>query len=76
MRDHNESHRESDRDVIRRSVQRLRSVGGQVVGAVLNGVDMTKAYNRDYYYGRFYYGSYYGEGDEKPRKRRGSNAAV
>lgn len=69
-------HDETDRDVIRRAVQRLRSVGGQVVGAVLNGVDMGKAYNRDYYYGRFYYGSYYGEAERKPRKGRGSNAAL
>ena len=25
---------------------------------------MSKSYNRDYYYGRFYYGSYYGERPE------------
>jgi capsular exopolysaccharide synthesis family protein len=54
-------HDDTDRDVIRRAVQRLQGVGSRVVGAVLNSVDMSKSYNRDYYYGRFYYGSYYGD---------------
>ncbi len=65
-------HDDTDRDVIRRAVQRIESVNTRVVGAVLNGVDMTKSYNRDYYYGRFYYGSYYGErgaGDAKSSQR-------
>ena len=31
-----------------------------IVAKALNDVDMRKGYNRDYYYGRFYYGHYYG----------------
>ena len=54
-------HDQTDKEVIRRALQRLRNVGSNIVGAVLNDVDMSKSYNRDYYYGRFYYGSYYGE---------------
>ena len=57
-------HDQTDKEVIRRALVRLRGVGANVVGAVLNDVDMTKSYNRDYYYGRFYYGSYYGEHPE------------
>jgi capsular exopolysaccharide synthesis family protein len=57
-------HDKTDKEVIRRALQRLSGVGGRVIGAVLNDVDMTKSYNRDYYYGRFYYGSYYGEDKE------------
>jgi capsular exopolysaccharide synthesis family protein len=56
-------HDQTDREVIRRALVRLRAAGARVIGAVLNGVDMTKSYNRDYYYGRFYYGSYYGTED-------------
>ena len=55
-------HDETDRDLIRRAVQRIESAGTGVVGAVLNGVDMSKSYNRDHYFGRFYYGNDRGEG--------------
>jgi capsular exopolysaccharide synthesis family protein len=57
-------HDTTDKEVIRRALQRVRAVGGHVIGAVLNDVDMSKTYNRDYYYGRFYYGSYYGKEDD------------
>lgn len=57
-------HDQTDKDVARRALQRLSGVGARLVGAVLNGVDMEKAYNREYYYGRFFYGAYYG--DEQP----------
>lgn len=53
-------HDSTDKEVARRTLQRLRGVSARVVGAVLTDVDMEKAYNRDYYYGRFYYGHYYG----------------
>ncbi len=53
-------HDETDKDVLRRALMRLNAVGARVIGGVLNGVDMRKAYNREYYYGRFFYGHYYG----------------
>jgi succinoglycan biosynthesis transport protein ExoP len=58
-------HDQTDKDVVRRGLSRLRGAGAKVIGAVLNAVDMTKSYNREYYYGRFYYGSYYGRDAEQ-----------
>lgn len=59
-------HDQTDKDVARRALQRLSGVGARIVGAVLNGVDMEAAYNREYYYGRFFYGSDYAEEGMKP----------
>jgi capsular exopolysaccharide synthesis family protein len=53
-------HDATDREVVRRTLQRLAAVEAFVSGAVLTGVDMSKSYNREYYYGRFFYGHYYG----------------
>lgn len=54
-------HDRTDKEVVRRAANRLQSVGTNVAGAVLNDVDMAKSYNRDYFFGRFWYGHYYGE---------------
>lgn len=69
-------HDRTDKEVIRRALQRLSGVGARIVGAVLNDVDMSKSYNRDYYYGRFYYGSYYGEDKEGGGKGRSGSPAA
>ena len=61
-------HDATDKEVVRRAVSRLEAVGARVVGAVLNGVDMSKSYNRDYYYGRYYYGQYYGQEAEETQR--------
>ena len=67
-------HDHTDKDVARRALQRLSSVGARLVGAVLNGVDMQKAYNREYYYGRFFYGAYYGDDAPAQAKELGASA--
>jgi capsular exopolysaccharide synthesis family protein len=70
-------HDGTDKEVVRRALQRLRAVEARVVGAVIAGVDMTRSYNRDYYYGRFFYGQYYGEGGEaQPRPATGWRGAM
>ena len=38
-----------------------------VAGAVLNNVDLERAYHKDYYYA----GYYFDDGEKKPRKKRG-----
>ena len=61
-------HNQTDRDLAARSVFQFRNVGASVVGAILNNVDLEKAYKKDYYYAGYYY---YGT-DEKKRRRRKS----
>jgi len=63
-------HAHTDRDLVSKTLARLRAVNPNVVGAVLNNVDIERAYSKDYYYA----GAYYYESDETkgrgPRKRR------
>ncbi len=54
-------HNENDRDLIKRSVASLRKVNANIVGAVLNHVDLTRTTYKDYYYAGYYY---YGREDE------------
>jgi capsular exopolysaccharide synthesis family protein len=62
-------HAHTDRDAIARSLQQFRSVQANVVGVVLNNVDMRRAGQREYYYaGYYYYTSEEGGGRER-RKR-------
>jgi len=66
-------HNENDKDLIRRCVFNLRRVNGNVIGAVLNNVDLDRSHYKDYYYVGYYY---YGEsGDRKGRRRRPAPAA-
>src|SRR5262245_2232348 len=58
-------HNATDRDLVARSVQQLRSVNDAIVGVVLNNVDIDKAYQKDYYYAGYYY-----YGAEAKKKRR------
>jgi hypothetical protein len=47
-------------------------VNGNVVGAVLNNVDLDRSHYKDYYYVGYYY---YGEDKEKKGRRRRSGAS-
>jgi capsular exopolysaccharide synthesis family protein len=62
-------HNENDKDLIRRCVFDLRRVNGNVVGAVLNNVDLERSHYKDYYYVGYYY---YGADSEKKGKKRRS----
>jgi capsular exopolysaccharide synthesis family protein len=56
-------HNENNRDLIKRSVASLRKVNANVIGAVLNHVDLSRASYKDYYYAGYYY---YGRDDQEP----------
>lgn len=66
-------HNESEKDMIRRCLQNIRNVNSHVIGAILNNVDIEKAYSKDYYYAGYYY--YSGEG-EKVKKKKGQSREV
>jgi len=65
-------HNANDKDLIRRCVSDLRKVNPNVVGAVLNHVDLDRSHYKDYYYMGYYY---YGESTDKKTKKRRSAAA-
>jgi capsular exopolysaccharide synthesis family protein len=48
-------HNQNDRDLIRRSLKRLRDIDVHVGGAVLNAVDLQRTYYGDYYYAGYQY---------------------
>ena len=48
-------HNETDKDVIQKNVQNLKRVGANLIGAILNNVNIQKAYQKDYYYAGYYY---------------------
>ena len=57
------------RPSIQRSMDQLTSVGGRILGAVLNKVDLRRnSYYYSHYYGE-YYRSYYAEKQEVPRPK-------
>jgi Mrp family chromosome partitioning ATPase len=56
----------TDRDMVRKTLQRVQSVTIPIAGAVLNNVDLDRAYHKDYYYA----GYYYADDDEAPKKKR------
>ncbi|MEW5807029.1 MAG: polysaccharide biosynthesis tyrosine autokinase, partial [Acidobacteriota bacterium] len=58
-------HNENDKELIRRSLHQIRQIHGNVVGAILNSVDIERAYYKDYYYAGYYY---YSEGGEKKKR--------
>ena len=57
----------ADRDVVFKTMQRLRSVNDNIAGAVLNNVDLDRAYHKDYYYAGYYY---YGDDGERKESKR------
>ena len=46
-------------------VSQIVTVNPAVVGAVLNNVDLERAYDKDYYYA----GYYFEDGEKRPRKK-------
>jgi len=56
---------DKSRELVRHSLEKLKSVGAPILGAVLNGVDTSK---NSYYY--YQYANYYGE-DGAKKKRTG-----
>ncbi|HEV8200064.1 MAG TPA: polysaccharide biosynthesis tyrosine autokinase [Candidatus Polarisedimenticolia bacterium] len=60
-------HNGNDKELIRRSIVTLRKVSPNVVGAVLNNVDLDRSHYRDYYYLGYYY---YGEAGARTGRRR------
>ncbi len=66
-------HNENDRDLIRRCVINLRKVNPNVIGAVLNSIDLERSHYKDYYYVGYYY---YGEASSKKGGKRGAGAEI
>ncbi len=61
-------HNENDKELIKRSIYQIKQVNGNIVGAILNSVDIEKAYYKDYYYAGYYY--YQEDGGKKRRKEK------
>lgn len=69
-------HNRTDRDLVSKSLQRLRAVNPVIAGAVLNNVDIEKSYHKDYYYAGYYYYSDEEEtGTKKKKKKRTEGAS-
>jgi capsular exopolysaccharide synthesis family protein len=65
-------HNENDKELIRRCILNVRRVNPNVIGAVLNNIDLGRSHYKDYYYVGYYY---YGEGTDKKKKKRGTPKA-
>jgi capsular exopolysaccharide synthesis family protein len=61
-------HNRTDRDLVAKTLQRLTAVNSTLAGAVLNNVDLERAYNKDYYYAGYYY--YGDDGETRAKKKR------
>jgi len=61
-------HYRTDRDMVRKTLQRLQAIHTPIVGAVLNNVDFDRAYHKDYYYA----GYYYAEDDASDKRKKGT----
>ena len=55
------------REIIKNGIAQLKSVGAHILGAVLNGVDISRD---SYYYYQYYYYYYSEDGEKKKRSRR------
>lgn len=61
-------HNANDKELIRRSVASVRKINPNVIGAVLNAVDLERSHYKDYYLGYYYYGeSSLGKGKRRRR---------
>ena len=58
-------HNKTDRDIVRKALQRVRNTGAHFAGAVLNNVDINRAHDKDYYYASYYY---YGADEENENR--------
>jgi succinoglycan biosynthesis transport protein ExoP len=66
-------HNSNDKELIRRCVMNVRKINPNVIGAVLNNVDLDRSHYKDYYYVGYYY---YGESDGKKGRRRKGGAPI
>ena len=66
-------HNASDKDLIRRCLANIRKVNPNIIGAVLNNVDLGRSHYKDYYYVGYYY---YGESESKKKKKRKETGKV
>ena len=64
-------HYRTDRDMVRKTLQRLQAIQTPIVGAVLNNVDFDRAYHKDYYYAGYYYAEEYGSDKRKKNAKDG-----
>ena len=64
-------HYRTDRDMVRKTLQRLQAIQTPIVGAVLNNVDFDRAYHKDYYYAGYYYSEDAGTPSRKKRAKGG-----
>jgi succinoglycan biosynthesis transport protein ExoP len=63
-------HNQTDKELVRRCIATVRNVNPNIIGAVLNHVDLERSSYRDYYYVGYYY---YGEGrSSRERGKRGA----
>jgi capsular exopolysaccharide synthesis family protein len=69
-------HNENDRELIKRCVVNLKKINANVVGAVLNNVDMDRSHYKDYYYLGYYYYGETGDSSSKKRKRGTRSASL
>ncbi len=65
-------HNRTDRERVARGFQQLRNVGANVVGAILNNVDVRRGYQKDYYYAGYYYYTSREDGGGERRKKSAS----
>lgn len=65
-------HNRTDRDLVAKSVQRIRAVNAVIAGAVLNNVNLDRTYNKDYYYAGYYY---YSDDDKTTKGGKGAKVA-
>jgi capsular exopolysaccharide synthesis family protein len=64
-------HNHNDRQLIRRCLKQLRGVNALIVGAILNGVDLSRTYHKNYYYAGYHYAP---DGEEGTSGRRADGA--
>jgi len=64
-------HNQTDKELVRRCVANVSNVNSNIIGAVLNHVDLERSSYRDYYYVGYYY---YGEGRGSREKNRKSSS--
>ncbi|PYT33479.1 MAG: hypothetical protein DMF52_15535 [Acidobacteria bacterium] len=65
-------HNENDKELIRKCVTNVRKINSNVIGAILNNVDLERSHYKDYYYvGYYYYGT---SGGKRGRRRKGSSS--
>ena len=64
-------HYRTDRDMVRKTLQRLQAIQTPIVGAVLNNVDFDRAYHKDYYYAGYYYAQEDGAAKRKKSAKKG-----